>query len=230
MLICDSSPFVLSEQKVTVRQRQTHYTGAGGRTHVCTRERRRLGLGVKVISADKRLKNAKQMNKDELKTLDKSEISERSNSLSKADVGLFVQILTEKDDTIRYNAFLILQANSRKFPYVYDFWSVLEEKLESDNSYQRSLGVMLLAENVRWDKDDKFAKTISKYLRCCSDEKFITARQTIQGLETILNATDKYDAQVKQHLSQLSISQYKDNQQRLLTKDIAEILKKLEKR
>jgi len=31
---------------------------------------------------------------------------------------------------------------------------------------------MLIAENVRWDKEGKFGKTLNKYLECCSDEKF----------------------------------------------------------
>jgi hypothetical protein len=170
------------------------------------------------------------MNLVELKTMPKTEIEARSKSLAKAEVDFLVETLSEKDDAIRYNAFLLLQARSRVSSDVYVHWEVLEGKLESDNSYQRSLGVMLLAENVQWDAEGKFSKTIGKYLQCCGDEKFITARQTIQGLEAILKATNKYDAQIKQHLNQLSITQYKENQQKLLAKDSAKILKLIEKR
>jgi hypothetical protein len=172
----------------------------------------------------------KNMNSDELKTLPKTEIAQRSKTLTKAEVDFLVQTLSEKDDAVRYSAFLLLQARSRESPDVYEHWDVLDGKLESDNSYQRSLGVMLLAENVRWDKQGKFGRIIDKYLQCCSDEKFITARQTIQGLEAILKATYKYDAQMKQHLSQLTLAQYKENQQRLLSKDVANVLKLIEKR
>jgi hypothetical protein len=170
------------------------------------------------------------MNSDELKTMPKPEIEARSKSLTKAEVDFLVETLSEKDDTIRYNAFLLLQARSRVYSDVYVHWKALEGKLGSDNSYQRSLGVMLLAENVKWDTEGKFGKTIDKYLQCCSDEKFITTRQTIQGLEAILKATNKYDAQIKQHLNQLSFAQYKENQQKLLAKDTAKILKLIEKR
>jgi len=169
------------------------------------------------------------MNLDELKSLPKTEIPQRSKTLTKAEVDFLVQTLSEKDDAVRYSTFLLLQARSCEFPDVYEHWGVLEGKLESDNSYQRSLGVMLLAENVRWDKQGKFSSAIGKYLRCCSDEKFITARQTIQGLEKVLEATDKYDAQIKQHLSQLTLAQYKENQQKLLSKDVANVLKLIEK-
>jgi hypothetical protein len=168
------------------------------------------------------------MNADELKALGKDEIPKLSKNLNRADINFLIQTLNEKDDKVRYNAFLLLQSNSRELPFVYEHWSELENKLESLNSYQRSLGVMLLAENVKWDKDNRFIKTISKYLRCCNDEKFITARQAIQGLESILKTTGKFDNEIKQGLTNLKLSKYKENQQKHINKDISNILKIIE--
>jgi hypothetical protein len=167
------------------------------------------------------------MNINMLKALAKKEAATESKNLNAADIRFLIQALNEKDDTIRYNAFLLLQSNSRESPFVYEYWSDLEKKLENSNSYQRSLGVMLIAENVKWDKDGKFSKTISKYLSCCNDEKFITARQTIQGLEAIVKATDRFNDEIKQSLAHLRLSQYKENQQKLITKDITNILKRI---
>jgi hypothetical protein len=155
------------------------------------------------------------MNTHELKALAKTDIALVSTNLNDADINFLVETLNEKDDKLRYNAFLLLQASSRQLPSVYEFWGELEMKLDSDNSYQRSLGIMLIAENVRWDKEGRFSKTISKYLSCCKDEKFITARQT----------TDKFNDLIKQRLANLQLSQYKENQQKLLSKDIANVLK-----
>jgi hypothetical protein len=165
------------------------------------------------------------MNTHELKALAKTDIALVSTNLNDADINFLVETLNEKDDKLRYNAFLLLQASSRQLPSVYEFWSELEMKLDNDNSHQRSLGIMLIAENVRWDKEGRFSKTISKYLSCCKDEKFITARQTIQGLEIILKTTDKFNDLIKQRLANLQLSQYKENQQKLLSKDIANVLK-----
>jgi hypothetical protein len=170
------------------------------------------------------------MDTNDLMKLAKTEIPELAKKLTKADVAFLVEKLSEKDDVIRYNAFLLLQANSREFPYTCEHWNALEDKLENDNSYQRSLGLMLIAENVRWDRASKFDKAIGKYLGCCADEKFITARQAIQGLANVLDATDKYNNQIKQHLSKLQFSQYKENQQKLLTKDVANIIKQMDKK
>ncbi len=168
------------------------------------------------------------MNADKLKALTKTEIPAMSKNLNADDIRFLIQALNEKDDTLRYNAFLLLQSSSRRFPFVYEYWSILEAKLKSINSYQRSLGIMLIAENVRWDKNDRFIKTLGNYMSCCSDEKFITARQTIQGLEAILKATNKHDNEIKQSLASLKLSQYKENQQKLLNKDIEKILKIIE--
>lgn len=165
------------------------------------------------------------ININELKVLSKEQVPTLSKKLASADIDFLVNLLSEKDDKLRYNAFLLLQAHSREKPSVYRYWDVLEEKLSSDNSYQRSIGVMLIADNVRWDNEGKFAKIINKYMTCGSDEKFITARQTIQGLETIVKSTDRYNDAIKQALVKLQFTKYKDNQQSLLKKDVSNALK-----
>ncbi len=165
------------------------------------------------------------MNTEQLNIVPKDQIATLAKTLNKDDIQFLVGTLSEKDDKLRYNAFLLLQAHSREKPSVYGYWDVLEQKLDSDNSYQRSLGVMLISENVRWDKEGKFSKIIGKFMARCNDEKFITARQTIQGIETIVKTTDKYNQAFEQGVSGLQLSQYKENQQRLLKKDIANTLK-----
>jgi hypothetical protein len=170
------------------------------------------------------------MNAEELRALPKTALPEVAKKLSKQDTAFLVDTLAEKDDVLRYNAFLLLQARSRLAPDVYAYWGVLASKLGSSNSYQRSLGLMLLAQNVRWDKEGKFAGVIDSYLNCCTDEKFITARQTIQGLSCIIEATHIYDERIKQGLNSLDFSKYKENQQKLLKKDVAAIQKLLEKK
>ena len=183
---------------------------------------------AKLIAANKDNGTGEKMNTNDLSMLTKDSIPTLSKNLCAAEINFLFQTLNEKEDTIRYNAFLLLQSKSRESPLVYEYWSELEKKLESPNSYQRSIGIMLLAENVRWDKNDKFSKTFNKYMNCCNDEKFITARQAIQGLSQIVGATGKYDERVKEALVDLQVAKYKENQQKLLKKDVAAILKILE--
>jgi hypothetical protein len=166
---------------------------------------------------------------NQLLALKKDQISSKANILTAKEVEFLVETLKEQDDKLRYNAFLLLQAHSKGYNTVYPYWDKLAEKLDSDNSYQRSLGIMLLAENVRWDTEGKFAGVIDKFLVCCTDEKFITARQTIQALAVIIKAADKYNATIAKGLAGLDFSKYKENQQSLLKRDVATIQKLLPK-
>ncbi len=169
------------------------------------------------------------MKVDRLKTLSKAEIPQIAENLTENDVNMLIEQLAEKEDRIRYPAFLLLKEHSQKSPLVYRHWDTLENKLESTNSYQRSIGLMLVAENVRWDKDGKFAKIIGKYLGCCSDEKFITARQAIQGLASVIAATDAYSDRIRLHLENFISEKYPENQQKLLKKDVLRIMEAINK-
>jgi hypothetical protein len=164
------------------------------------------------------------LNADDLKTLPKTQIATAAQTLKPEEFTFLVKTLNETDDKLRYNAFLLLQVASKNSSALYHYWDVLEAKLGSDNSYQRSIGVMLLAENVRWDSEGKFGGALPKFLAGCSDEKFITARQTLQSLVAIVKSTNKYNAAIKQAVSGLQFGQYKENQQSLLKKDAAAVL------
>lgn len=89
------------------------------------------------------------MDTRQLKELSKDDVAKLSKNLSRDEIRLLVEMLNEKDEATRYHAFLLLQSNSYSFPFVYEYWNDLEEKLESPNSYQRSVGVKLIAENVK---------------------------------------------------------------------------------
>jgi hypothetical protein len=160
----------------------------------------------------------------QLKSFSKDKIPEQATKLSISDIDFLVEALTEKDETARYHAFLLLQANSRFSPLVYAHWAVFQKKLESSNASQRSLGLILLSENVRWDSEGKFGKTLDAYLDHCVDERFVTSRQAIQGLTSVVGATSVYNEKIKQRLTALSFDRYKESQQSLLKRDVAGII------
>jgi len=191
---------------------------------------RAIGIWQKLKTTTDHYETVGQMNVEELKSLSKVQIPLRAKHLDRPEIDFLIRMLEEKDDATRYNTFLLLQASSQDFPFTYEHWDTLEKKLENPNSYQRSIGLMLITENVKWDKEGKFDKTLDKYLRCCMDEKFITTRQAIQGLAKVLKSTRKYDNRISQSLKGISLTQYKENQQRLLNKDISSILKMIETR
>jgi hypothetical protein len=95
---------------------------------------------------------------------------------------LFVD-LESKDDKVRYPAFkTLLNLTEVKVDWVYVKWYELLEKLESENSYQRSIGFMLLANLSKSDTDNRMEQSLKRLIELFDDEKFITSRQCIQNV------------------------------------------------
>lgn len=154
----------------------------------------------------------------------KDNLSDLVDKIDEEDVRFLVSLLKEKDDNIRYAAFLLLQTLSNNNNQVYKYWDIFEKMIDEDNSYQRSLGLMLISENIKWDKEDKFRMVCNKYLQHCDDEKFITARQCIQRLNKIIEFTSKYNGIIQDSLLQIDLNKRKDSQKGLLLMDIIGVL------
>lgn len=148
---------------------------------------------------------------------------EIAKELSSEDVAFLVSLLNEQQDKLRYPAFLILKERSRYKDDVYPYWDVLLEKMSSDNSYQRSIGIILIGENVRWDKADRFSGIAVQYLSHCRDEKFITCRQTIQSITSWIAMRPQLIQSVWDELSAIDIESLKDTQKKLILLDILDV-------
>ena len=91
------------------------------------------------------------------------------------------RLLESKDGKLRYNALQeLISITDQPVEWVYDKWYELEKKLSSDNSYQRSIGLMLLANLSKSDTDNRISGILSTITGFFDDEKFITSRQCIQ--------------------------------------------------
>lgn len=117
--------------------------------------------------------------------LEKDKLPEAAKAIASTELPLLVELLSERDDDIRYKAFLVLRHRSQLSDDVYPFWDTFKSKLKSQNSYQRSIGLMLIAENARWDVENRLEDTMDDYLDLLNDEKPITVRQYIQSLGKI---------------------------------------------
>ncbi len=161
--------------------------------------------------------------------LNKENTDELAAALKPEDIRLLISMLNEKIDEIRYTAFLTLQKRSRLHRDVYPYWEELCIKLKNENSYQRSLGIMLLAENIRWDTENRLGRIIETYLLHCEDEKFITSRQTIQSLKVWIADKPEYHELIIQKLINVDISSFKDSQRKLILMDILGVLAVIQK-
>ena len=165
----------------------------------------------------------------DLMLIGEEEISVKAQELLPQEIERLVEWLDLKEDKVRYQAFLLLQAKSRKDSGVYSFWEVFHSKLTNSNSYQRSLGIMLIAENVQWDTEHKMMNTITDYLKCLNDEKPITIRQCIQALKLIVQKVPNYNKEIMEGLLAFDIMIIRESMRKVIMCDLIDTLLEIRK-
>jgi hypothetical protein len=160
---------------------------------------------------------------EEVSGITKEDIPARAAVLTIEDLPLLVNLLEEKDDNLRYHALLLLQNRSSECADVYPFWDVLVDKFKSPNSYHRSIGLMLIAENVRWDSAGKFDAILEDFLAMVDDEKPVTVRQCVQSLCKIAPHKPHLIPRIHEKLLSVDLSARKDTQQKILLMDILSV-------
>lgn len=136
--------------------------------------------------------------------------------------------LFDRDHHTAYMALLELQKESEQTDTLYSYMDQFADMLDSDNSYIRTRGLILLAYNAKWDKDYKFDEIIDKYLRHITDVKPITARQCIKLLPIIAKSKPELKDDILSALYQADLSFYPDSMQPLVYKDIQKAQKEIQ--
>jgi len=154
----------------------------------------------------------------------KENLKNASRVLNKEGIPQLIEWLNLKDDSIRYQAFLLLQNRSIFFDDVYPYWDTFRNKLKNDNSYQRNIGLMLIAENVKWDGENRMEDTIDEYLILLNDEKPITIRQCIQALGKIAAAKPGLNDKIASSLISFDIMAVKETMRKSILLDILNVL------
>jgi hypothetical protein len=163
------------------------------------------------------------MTLEEVMRVDKDGSSDAAKALSTDDIRQLVAWLSEKEDAIRYPSLLILQGRSRMADDVYPYRETFRDKLKSENSFQRNIGAIMIAENARWDGgwlDD----VIEEYLALAGDEKPITVRMCVQSLAKIVPYKPGLHDIIAGRLMALSLSGIRESMRKLVLIDILEIL------
>jgi hypothetical protein len=176
-----------------------------------------------------RMANSSLITIEKMKILGKEDLASFVPMLEADDIAQLVAWLEEKDDDLRYKSFLLLQGRSKSFSDVYPYWDIFVEKFKNPNSYQRNIGLKLVAENVRWDVSGKFAEIIALYLSLCDDEKPVTVRQCIQGLCSIVPYKKSLLTQITDKLISIDLMQRKETQRKVLLLDILSVLRSIQK-
>jgi len=161
---------------------------------------------------------------ESMMSIDKSDLQEASKTIDKEDIAQLVEWLALKDDKIRYQAFLLLQNRALFFDDVYPYWDIFQKKLHSENSYQRSIGLMLIAENAKWDTKNRMEAAIEEYMEFLNDEKPITIRQGIQSLGKIVSCKPGLHNKIAARLVTFDLMSVKETMRKAILLDILNVL------
>ncbi len=161
---------------------------------------------------------------DTLLSIKNENALEVAKSINAEDLPQLTQLLSEKDDKIRYAVLLLLQARSSYSDDVYPYLELFRDKLKSSNSYQRSIGMMLIAGNAKWDNQNRLDSMMGEYFALFHDEKPITIRQSIQALREIVPYKDRIIHKIAAELMSISITELRQTMQKSILLDIVDIL------
>lgn len=161
---------------------------------------------------------------DQLMILKENDIQNISKVINKNDISQFVEWLSEKNDKVRYNSLLLLENYSAYFKDVYFFWDVFIEKLRNKNSYQRIIGLKLIADNVKWDEDNKFEKIFDEYFNFLNDDKLIIIRQGLQSIQNIIPYKEQLNNRIANKIMSLNIWNLRETMRKSILMDILNAL------
>ena len=95
-----------------------------------------------------------------------------------------IQLLYSRDSNTGYAALKELQDASHEDCMVYNHLNEFFDMLENKNSFVRTRGLVLIAENAIWDEKGIIDRFFDSYLQHITDEKPITARLHVADLSS----------------------------------------------
>lgn len=109
------------------------------------------------------------------------------------EITKLVNELAEKNDAVRMAAVnRLMELTEEKVDWIYDYLDVVLDKFGSDNSYQRCIAAKITANLAKSDTEKRLIGIIGKFAAQMDDEKFITARLTIQAAPKFGTASEEY--------------------------------------
>jgi len=161
---------------------------------------------------------------EELLALPRGDLPRAAESLTPGDIQGLVDLLDEKADEARYAALLLLTARSERFPDVLPHWPRFRRKLADGNSYQRSIGILMIAANARWAAAEAVEEALPDCLKLTRDEKPITARQAVQALGRIAGDAPSAAPRIAAALMALDLEAVRETMRKLLLMDACRAL------
>lgn len=141
---------------------------------------------------------------------------------------MLFQLLEEEDKEAQYKAFiLLLESMEEEVDWIYEVWDQLVEDLTSKDNHKRSRAGQFLCYLAISDSEKRLLNDFEKIWKVTYDDKFVTARHTLQaswhiglaGEQQLERLLDSYEERFKEAMIEKNGS--------LIRSDISKNLKKI---
>jgi hypothetical protein len=136
--------------------------------------------------------------------------------------------MRSQDGDVRYAAFLaLLTATDQPVAWAYDIWGELLANLHHANNHQRAIAAQLLCNLARSDPEQRMLKDFDALFAITKDEKFVTARHSLQAIWKVALAGQEQRQTVVEGLAGRFRECATEKNSTLIRYDIIEGLRKL---
>ncbi|WP_027963664.1 hypothetical protein [Halalkalibacillus halophilus] len=111
--------------------------------------------------------------------------------------------LQSNDADLRYQAYLYLhEVTENPVNWAYEVWDDLVADFKHKNNHRRAIATQLIVQLAKSDPDQLIFNDFPKLMEVTKDEKFVTARHTIQALWKVGIESKEHQQLVLNHTEQ----------------------------
>jgi len=136
--------------------------------------------------------------------------------------------LHSKDANLRYESFqYLIILTKQPVDWAYDVWDDLLLMLHKGDNHQRTIAVQLLSSLAKSDPENRMQKDLDKLMEVTKDEKFVTARHSLQSLWKVAVTNKPLQQMVTGRLAKRYKDCIAEKNCTLIRYDIIEVFRKI---
>jgi predicted secreted protein len=110
--------------------------------------------------------------------------------------------LLSKDGELRYEALIhVLKVTDKRVDWAYDVWDQLVESLRHQDNHRRAIAAQVLCNLAKSDPENRMLKDFNALFAVTKDERFVTARHSLQAIWKVGAAGKKQQKMVVDRLA-----------------------------
>jgi hypothetical protein len=154
-------------------------------------------------------------------------MSGKNNHHMDLTVRKYFDALYSENADLRYEAFENIMALTHEpVVWIYEIWDELLQLTQSKNNHTRTIAVQLLSNLAKSDSENRLLNDFDKLIAVTKDEKFVTARHSLQCLWKIAVVKPAFSKLVAGQLSERFKGAAQEKNGTLIRYDILEVFKK----